>query len=194
MLQAQAGSGPPRQTVVSRGEIAFGEHVSSQLPLHTTGNDPPAGSDRGDVLAADLRLDNRDDLCAELGIRGQIAELSDRDVLLKSWERWGLSALDRLVGAFAFAVWEPRFRRAIVARDPQGQRPLHYHIGQGFAAFASAPRGLHALHGVPRRLDMESLARFVDGASPRSCQTYFEGVQRVPPGHFVVIKQERVRT
>jgi asparagine synthase (glutamine-hydrolysing) len=192
MLDAQGGGG--RSMVAVSGDVAVGRRLTPLLPEDRFDCGPLTGADGTLLLVADVRLDNRDELAKELGLGREAAERSDSALLLMAWERWAAGALDRIVGAWAFALWDRLARRLLLARDPQGQRPLHYHVGPSFAAFASMPRGLHALGEVPRRIDRETLARFVGGVSPAVSRSFFDGVRLVPPGHMVTIERERVRT
>ena len=80
---------------------------------------------------------------------------SDAAILLAAIERWEESCFEHLVGDYAFALWDAARRRLILARDPLGQRPLHYFHSNGFFAFASMPKGLHALAEVPYAPDEE---------------------------------------
>ncbi|MDB5691802.1 MAG: asparagine synthase, partial [Alphaproteobacteria bacterium] len=144
------------------------------------------------VLAADLRFDNRQELADALGITGeQLRRSSDSALLAAAWERWEEESLDRLVGDFAFAVWDARDRRLILARDFAGGRPLHYHRADGFISFASMPKGLHALADVPRAVDRSYALSGLLGRSAAAGRTMFEGVMRVLPGQILVVERDR---
>jgi asparagine synthase (glutamine-hydrolysing) len=117
----------------------------------------------------------------------QARNLCDAAILLAAIERWDESCLERLVGDYAFAVWDVARRRLILARDPLGQRPLHYHRGNKFFAFASMPKGLHALPEVPYAPNEERIAEFLALLPETGTQTFFVGVERIEPGHVVVL-------
>ena len=148
-------------------------------------------ADRGPIvrgeaaLVADLRLDNRDELAAALGLAAPGA-LCDADILMSALAAWGLDALQRIHGDFAFAWWDGR--RLVLARDFLGQRPLHYHAGEGFFAFASMGKGLHALPQVPYRPDVARAADFLALLPERGPGTFFEGISRVEPGHLLIVE------
>ena len=95
------------------------------------------------LVAADARVDNRNELIAELGLsRLEWQGRPECDLLLLGWSRWGEGLLDRLVGDFALAVFDKRERRLYLARDPSGQRPCFYSQSGTRLAFASMPSGL----------------------------------------------------
>jgi asparagine synthase (glutamine-hydrolysing) len=142
------------------------------------------------LLAADVRLDDRGGLTAALGIPRERARLlADSALVMAAVERWEEDAIRRLYGDFAIALWDAAQSRLLLARDMLGQRPLHYHRGKRFFAFASMPSGLHALAEVPRAPDEEAMARFLAWlpATPRS--TFFQDVEKVQPGEMQIVSR-----
>ena len=138
-------------------------------------------------IIADLRLDNHDDLVRELDLR-QTA--SDDEVLAHAWTRWSFNVMEHLIGGFAFACWEPQRQTLFLARDHGGERPLHFarSLGpSGGFAFASLPPGLCALPGVGHRVNVERMAHYLAALSPRGTETFFEGVERLPPAHWIKV-------
>ena len=138
-------------------------------------------------IIADLRLDNHDDLVRELDLR-QTA--SDDEVLAHAWTRWSFNVMEHLIGGFAFACWEPQRQTLFLARDHGGERPLHFarSLGpSGGFAFASLPPGLCALPGVGHRVNVERMAHYLAALSPRDTETFFEGVERLPPAHWIKV-------
>ncbi len=143
------------------------------------------------TLVADVRLDNRDDLTTQLGLPSADAEkLCDAAILLESLERWGEGALDRLVGDFAFVLWDAQQHKLLLARDFLGQRPLHYHRGRGFFAFASMPKGLHALAEIPYGVDEQMVAEFLVLMPQRGTRSFFKDIDRIEPAHVVTVTRD----
>ena len=108
---------------------------------------------------------------------------------MKGVEAWGHEVIDRLVGDFAIVFWDNRRQQLVLARDFLGQRPLHYHRGRDFFAFASMPKGLHALAEVPYVPSQTALTKFLALLPESGAESYFEGVEKVQPGHFVIVIQ-----
>ncbi|MEI9989187.1 MAG: asparagine synthase-related protein [Rhizomicrobium sp.] len=188
MLAAQKIYGPDRADQWDDGFIAVGRALFRLLPEDVHDTQPLVGSAGNLVLVADIRLDNRDDLIAALGLSQPSARrLCDAAILLAAFERWDAGCLDRIVGDFAFAVWDLRRRRLVLARDPLGQRPLHYHRAAGLFAFATMPKGLHALAEIPRAPDEDRVAEFVVLLPESGSPSYFAGIERVEPGHVVTV-------
>ena len=188
MLQAQQAYGSESARSRSAGPVALGSRLFPTLPEDRFDRGPIAFRGDRDLLVADLRLDNRAELAAALGIDpAALGQMADSGLLARALERWGEEAVDRLVGDFAFAWWDPEKARLVMARDFLGHRPLHYHRGANFFAFASMPKGLHALPEVPRSLDRRTMAMFLALLPEDGPESFFEGVSKVPAGHVVTV-------
>jgi asparagine synthase (glutamine-hydrolysing) len=82
----------------------------------------------------------------------------------------------------------------LLARDPLGRRPLHYHRGNKFFAFASMPKGLHALPDVPYAPDEERVAEYLVLMPQTGTQSFFVGIERVEPAHVVTVTANGLAT
>lgn len=162
-------------------------------PFHTTPGSSretqPYVSVSGRVVMWDGRLDNREELIAQLGRLGN-ADESDVSVISAAFEQWGTWALPRLVGDWALSIWDPNDRSVTLARDYIGVRPLFYYSNPGRLMWCS--------HLTP-------LALCGDRFTP--CDRYFAGyvllwadadstpyseIHAVPPGHFVRVTAETI--
>ena len=180
-----------RESAGTLDGLALAIRLHPFLPEDRHDSQPLIGGEGRFALVADVRLDNRDELAAALRLeRAEAALLADSDLLLLALERWGETALDRLLGDYAFAFFDSREQRLLLARDPLGQKPLFWHRGGGFAAFASMPCGLHALETLERRPDETTLIRHLGGLPRTGPGSFFEGVERVEPGHAVTLTRE----
>ena len=195
MLRAQAIYGPHGEAQWSGGPVAMGRALYRLLPEDRLDRGPVVSADGARVLVADVRLDNRPDLGRELGLSvAEAGGLSDAALLMTALERWDEDALERLVGDFAFALWDAGRQRLMLARDPMGQRPLHHHRGEGYFAFASLPKGLHALEDIPRAARAGSVADFLALMPETGEESFFEGIDRTPAGYVTLITPGRVVT
>ncbi len=105
------------------------------------------------TLVADLRLDNREELAATLGIdSASLATQPDSALLLAAYRHWGEDCARHLLGDFVFAIWDARTRKLVLGRDHMGQRHVFYHQSKDFFAFATEIKALWALPDVPRVL------------------------------------------
>jgi asparagine synthase (glutamine-hydrolysing) len=195
MLAAQKWYGAHDEAQWSDAAVALGRRLMRVLPEDAFDRQPLVGGDGRYVLVADVRLDNRDELAEALQIpRPQACRLCDAAVLLSAFERWDESCLERIVGEYAFAVWDGARRRLLLARDPLGHRPLHYHRGNKFVAFASMPKGLHSISEIPYASDEERIAEFLVRIPHTGTKSFFAGIERVKPGHVVAVTHNGLAT
>ncbi|HEX3874062.1 MAG TPA: hypothetical protein VHW26_07940, partial [Solirubrobacteraceae bacterium] len=114
-----AGDGMWREDSIGLGRIA---DRGAAAEFARRGSVVEAGA-RGVVLVADVRLADRADLIGQLGLDEVDARvLDDQQLVLRAYLRWGEDCVQRLLGAFAFALWDGRRRRLICARDHIGLR------------------------------------------------------------------------
>jgi len=185
MLRALATYGPDDGAAWDGGDVALGRRLRRVLPEDRYDRQPLSGGGEI-VLVADLRLDNRDELVASLGLAGgRRRAMCDADVLLAAFERWDTGCFDRLAGDYACALWDGRRRRLLLARDATGRRTLCYHRTGGLFAFASMSGGLHALPEVPYAADEDRLAEWLRRPGARS-GSLFAGIETLGAGCFLV--------
>src|SRR5579872_1687231 len=177
----------------SDGDVALGRALQRILPEDVFDRQPAPGP-AGVALVADARIDNRDELARALDLPGeQLRRLSDAALIQCAFERWDTDAFDRLYGVYACALWDARHRRLILARDPMSMRPLYYHQAADFFAFATMPKGLHALPEVPYGADDEKVAEFLALIPDWGSGTFFKGVEKVEAGTFVTVDAQGLR-
>jgi asparagine synthase (glutamine-hydrolysing) len=193
MLRAQQIYAPDAGVSRTAGEVALGRRLFRLTPEDRFDRAPEVHGSR--ILVADARIDNRSELADALGISpAELASLSDSALLMRALDRWDESAVDRLTGYFAFALWDGESRRLLLARDFLGHRPLHFHRGDGFFAFASMPKGIHALESVPVAPNQRMAADFLALMPDNGSETYFEGIEKVAPGHIAIVTGSGVET
>ena len=171
-------------------DVALG-HASTVVLAEDEGVIQPIVSPRTDcAIVADVRLDNRDELLALLcdcppGV-------SDAEIILRAYERWGLDTPQRLLGDFAFAIWDPRQQRMVCARDVAAQRTLYYRLDDRTFAAATEIQSLFQDPSVPL---IPNEDRIVDSLVPYNlmlnmrdrADTYFVGVHCLQAAHLLVV-------
>src|SRR6266849_4493820 len=174
------------------GDALFVQRASAQVGGYEA--QPSTDADGRELFAALARLDNREELGGALGLAtADLARMSDAAVLRRMHARWGDAGVARCLGAFAFASWDAHARRLTLGRDCLGNRPLFYHCGPQFVAFASTLGVLFALPGVPRGLDEIALANFLVVNNRDRQRTFYRGIARVPSRTLVTIDRNGVR-
>lgn len=116
----------------------------------------------------------------------------DTEVAAAAFAAWGEDALGRFDGQWSLAIWEVNKRRLTLSRDPLGIKPLFYYSNGTDLAFASEPKALLSLPGVPKRPNIDAIREyflhgfaFAAGYS-LSHRSFYEGIESLAPGHQLV--------
>ena len=139
--------GPDGESVWSAPGITLSVRHLFRSPRHRLDDHRSDQSILDCIIAWDGRLDNRDELLGALGIEDSSA-VSDAALLAHGWRRWGRALPERLLGDYAFALWDRRDQTLFCARDPVGARPFYYTWQRDFLAIASDDEALIQLPGV----------------------------------------------
>jgi asparagine synthase (glutamine-hydrolysing) len=181
LLQSQTRYGSGGFDWIERGRYACGRCLNRLLPEDEHDRQPLTCPDDRFFLVADIRIDNREDLAGALGSGLALSRTSDSELLLRAWTTWGEKVLNRIIGDFAFALFDSRDEILFLARDTAGERPLHYTRRDGAFAFSSMPQALAALPGEGKRVNERKLAEFVSDLADEGDESFFEGVKRLKP-------------
>jgi asparagine synthase (glutamine-hydrolysing) len=155
--------------------------------------DQPMVDPTGTVLVYNGEVYTFPEIRAQLEKDGrQVVSSGDTEVVLAALVRWGERALDRFNGMFALALWDPRRRRLLLARDRIGIKPLFVASLSRGLAFASELPALLAHPQVGRDLDRDAVARWLQLGYPSGRNTLLRGVWRLPPGHLLEAEEGRV--
>ena len=151
------------------------------------GRQPLANEDGSIQVVFNGEIYNHRDLRAGLERRGHVLRTgSDGEVLAHLYEERGDDLVDELNGIFAFAIWDVRRRHLILARDPHGVKPLYYAESAGALVFASEIKALVASGRVPRELDPEAVAQYLQYQVVPPPGAIVRGVRALEPGRVLV--------
>ncbi|MCB2101669.1 MAG: asparagine synthase (glutamine-hydrolyzing) [Rhodobacterales bacterium] len=170
----------------TEGGPALGHTRLAVIDLSPGGHQPMASPCGRWVLAYNGEIYNYRALRADLEARGEtFASHSDTEVLLRLLMRHGVAALDRLVGMFAFALWDRRDGSLLLARDRLGIKPLVYApLPGGGLAFASEIHALRAHPEVDLAVDREALSAYLACLYVPAPLTIHRGIRKLEPGHW----------
>lgn len=167
-------------------------HVRLSIVGLADGQQPMASEDGDIVIAFNGEIFNYVELRDELKARGhRFRTGSDTEVLLQLYAVYGDECLSRLNGDFAFALWDGRRRRMLLARDRMGVRPLFYTRHAGTFYFASEAKALLAIPGFDAQLDPVALDQIFTLWAPIPPRTAFRDIFELEPGHMLAVEDGR---
>lgn len=196
MTAAMSARGPDGAGHWRGGSAALGHNMLRTTPESLAEAQPLANDDASVVLVMDGRVDNREELRAQLRGRAVLRDATDVELVLRAYEAWGDDCPDRIVGEFVFVVWDSRTRTIFGARDAVGTRHFYYHAGEAGFAFASEIRGVLASGLVEPRLNEQRLMDYLVVEFDRDDEvgTFYQEIFRLPAGHAVRAGASGVRT
>lgn len=180
---------PGINTAWSNGRIALGRSVSGP---DANGPQPYVDRTSGSVIALEGRIDNLDELGEALG-GPRDPDAHPPSIVLAVYLRWGEAGVARILGDFAFVIWDAPGDRLFCARDALGQRPLFYAIRPGVVVAGSDPRQVLTHAEVPAVPNEGMLAEFLTGFAQTVDETVWAGVSRLPQAHALVVSEGRTR-
>ena len=152
------------------------------------GKQPIVDRDSGVMMACNGEIDNHHELRAWLLDRGRTVEQStDVAVIPALYLELGEAFVERLKGAFAIAIWDPREKKLLLARDRAGERPLFFSVNDGIVAFASLIAALHSPDSDALNISMNAVHGYLQSGYFVAPETPFSDVQKVLPGELVTI-------
>jgi asparagine synthase (glutamine-hydrolysing) len=187
MSQLLRHRGPDGEGVWSSPGVVFGHRRLSILDLTVGGHQPMVLGDH--ILTYNGEIYNHEQLRATLP--GPWHSTGDTEVLLHLLARHGGASIERVIGMFAFALWDANERRLLLARDRLGIKPLYYRILPDGIAFASELKALLLLGKPP--IDRSAVRDFLFHGYVPAPKTIYQGIAKLPAGHTLSWQDGRVR-
>lgn len=188
---ALAGHGPDGGSEINAGAVGMvyrGFHTTRESRFEFQPLISPSG---GHVLCWDGRLDNREDLISLL--RDEIqGNFTDASIVLAAYRKWGTTFPSRLVGDFAFSLWDAKSRTLVLGRDHVGVRLLFYRCDEFRIIWATDLEILLDLASSKLEINEEYVADFITGR-PDPGHTPYKNIHSVPPAHVVTVASGRLQ-
>jgi asparagine synthase (glutamine-hydrolysing) len=185
MTDVIAHRGPDGQGHWIEGSVGLGHRRLAIIDLSPAGHQPMVSADHRYVLSYNGEVYNFRELRTELEAQGYwFRSGTDGEVVLNALAAWGVEAITRFNGMFAFALWDRREHQLLLARDRYGVKPLYY-LSQGTRfAFASEQKSILTLPDMERRLDKAALLEYFTFQNFFTDRTLLEGMRTLPAGHY----------
>ena len=175
---------------VEEAGLALGHRRLAIIDLSNAGRQPFANDAKTVWLTFNGEIYNYVELRAELEARGRrFRTKTDVEVLLQAYEEYGLDCLAKFDGMFAFAIWDVKERRLLLARDRIGKKPLVYRMERDRLLFASELKSLLQFDRVPRELDLIALREYLTYQYVPYPRTIYRGIAKLPPASYLLWRE-----
>ena len=140
------------------------------------------------IITADARIDNRSELIAQLGLdRREPNKITDSDLIVAAYGKWGEDCPEKLLGDFAFAIWDSQHQKLFCARDPMGIKPFIYYYSPKLFAFASEIKALFQVPTIPKVVNELRIAQLMMRLLEDPEITAYENILRLPAAHCLTV-------
>lgn len=186
--------GPDDEGLYIASDIAMAMRRLSIIDLQT-GHQPIHNEDKSIWIVFNGEVYNFPELRGELeGKNHRFLTNTDTEVIVHLYEEMGHDAVSKLNGMFAFAIWDERKKELFLARDRLGIKPLYYWDGPNYFLFASELKSILQDVSIPRRVHFPSLSHYMSLLYVPGESSIIEGIKRLPPGHWLSLKNGRKTT
>lgn len=195
MSDAQRHRGPNGGTVTVASAhspaAVLGHRRLAIIDLSEAGAQPMIDAITGVILTYNGEIYNFRELRSVLEAAGhRFISDTDTEVILRGYVEWGMAMPARLRGIFAFSLWDPRQRLALLVRDGLGVKPLYVHTAGGDVTFASEVRAMLASGRITRRLDLDGLRSYLAFGSVQEPMTLIQEVRSLAPGSMLIVDDQ----
>ena len=193
MTDAVAHRGPDSGGYYFGEGIGLGHRRLSIIDL-STGDQPLSNEDGSVWVVFNGEIYNFADVRAELEALGhRFRTRTDTEIIVHGYEQWGADAVERFRGMFAFAVWDARARRLLLARDRLGVKPLYYAPLADGLVFGSEIKSILQDPAVPRDWRADALDAYLTLEYIPGPATIYRHIHKLPPGHLLIAERGRVQ-
>ena len=187
MNDAMSHRGPDGEGIWIEGPVGLAHRRLAIIDL-STGDQPMFNEDRSVLTVFNGEIYNFRSVRPDLEKLGHtFHSTSDTEVLVHGWESWGKDVLPRVNGMFAFAIYDRKARKILLARDRLGVKPLYYWRNQSMLVFASELDALLASGVVPREIDREALELYLHYQYVPAPSTIYRDVRKLAPAERLEI-------
>jgi asparagine synthase (glutamine-hydrolysing) len=194
MVDILAHRGTDGAGIWVEGVVGFGHRMLWTTPESLIERLPLVNRTSDIVITTDCRIDNRQELISVFQFQDCPPEkITDSQLILAAYEKWGEQCPEHLLGDFAFAIWDKREQKLFCARDHFGVKPFYYYSKNEFFTFATEIKALWCVPQVPRLLNRVRVGDYLADIYEDNAITFYENIFRLPPAHSMVINQSGVQ-
>ncbi len=192
MTEVIVHRGPDGAGCWTSGAAGFGHQMFHTTPESLHEKQPLANESGTLCLTFDGRVDNREELADAITAKGvHLRDDTDAELVLRAYECWGEDSPSRILGDFAYAIWDSRSRRLFCARDIVGLRPFYYYTDARVFLFGSELRQFFEYKELSTKPNEGMIAEHLADEITNCEQTIWDGIMRLPPAHVLVVEPGR---
>ena len=192
MCQAIVHRGPDDEGIFVKDGTGLGMRRLSIIDL-AGGHQPVFNEDRSVWVVFNGEIYNFPQLRSELLARGHhLSTHSDTEVIVHLYEEMGRDCVHQLRGMFAFALYDERRRKVLIARDRLGEKPLHYAFDGGRLLFGSEIKSILAVAPELAQVDRQALRQYAQFGYIPDPATAFRNIKKLPPGHLLELEDGKL--
>jgi asparagine synthase (glutamine-hydrolysing) len=193
MCDAIVHRGPDEEGLFAKDGVGLGMRRLSIIDV-AGGRQPVFNEDRSVYIVFNGEIYNFLELRKELEARGhRFSTHSDTEVIVHLYEEEGADCVQKLRGMFAFAIYDERHRRLLIARDRLGKKPLHYAYVNGRLIFASEIKAILAVAPELGEIASDALVQYSYFGYVLDPATAFQQIKKLPPGHLLEFEDGALR-
>lgn len=194
MMDVIKHRGPDSEGKYTTDEVAFGFRRLSIIDLES-GSQPMFNEDGEIALIFNGEIYNSPELRERFKEKGHVfANRSDSEVLIHGYEEYGEKLVHELRGMFGFAIWDNRKKRLFLARDFFGIKPVYYAVINGNLVFGSEIKSILEFPGYQKEVNEEALEQYLSFQYSALPETFFKGIYRLLPGHYLTYQNGELNT
>ncbi|MBD6615043.1 lasso peptide isopeptide bond-forming cyclase [Komarekiella sp. 'clone 1'] len=194
MVNILAHRGPDGSDAWCAGSVGLGHRMLWTTPESLLEKLPLVNQTEDLVITADLRIDNRDELIYTLQLNNYLPEkITDSQLVLAAYEKWGEQCPENLLGDFAFAIWDRQKQIIFCARDHFGIKPFYYYVSEKAFIFASEIKAIFCVPDVPRQINKVRIGDYLASMFHEADITSYKDIFRLPPAHRMTVSLEGIK-
>ena len=185
--------GQKRITSENGINIYLGHQRLSIIDTSNGGHQPMSNNESTIWISTNSEIYNYSELKDELENKYEFRSKSDTEVLLRSYELWGIDCLKKIRGMFAFAIWDGTNNKLILARDRIGIKPLYYFSKNNILIFSSELRAILASKIDKPSINPTGLFQYLSYGRVGSFESILDSIMELPAGHFLVADKHGIK-
>lgn len=194
ILDAMQNRGNDAEGIWVDNNVGFGHKMLWNTPESLHENQPLVSLNSKLIITADARIDNREELLNKLEINeNDFSVITDTDLIVWSYEKWGEECPKYFLGDFVFAIFDKVKKKFFFAKDHIGIRPFFYYIDEQFFCFTSELSALFSIDSIKKQPNNYAIKNFLEDHSLRYEETFYQNIKRLSPAHWIMLEKDKIR-